>query len=132
MTLWLNTERGGCARKTFGVGNYGPRPGPEHPTETDMPPTAHQETAPSGEKAPLLGEEIQFYEQNKEALIRDHLNRHLLIKGTEVIGSYSTEGQAIREGVRRFGTEPFLVRLTGEDTPVVSVPALTLGIPLCR
>jgi hypothetical protein len=97
-----------------------------------MPPTAHQETAPSAEKAPLLGEEIQFYEQNKEALIRDHLNRHLLIKGTEVIGSYSTEGQAIREGVRRFGTEPFLVRLTGEDTPVVSVPALTLGIPLCR
>jgi hypothetical protein len=97
-----------------------------------MPPTAHQETAPSAEKGRLLGEEIQFYEQNREALIRDYLNRHLLIKGSEVIGSYSTEGQAIGEGVRRFGTDPFLVRLTGEDTPVVSVPALTLGIPLCR
>ena len=97
-----------------------------------MPPAAHQETAPSAEKGRLLGEEIQLYEQNKEALMRDYLNRHLLIKGGEVIGSYSTEGQAIGEGVRRFGTEPFLVRLTGEDTPVVSVPALTLGIPLCR
>ena len=97
-----------------------------------MPPTSHPETAPSPEKGRLLGEEFQFYEQNKEALIRDYLNRYLLIKGSEVIGSYSTEGQAIGEGVRRYGTEPFLVRLTGEDTPVVSVPALTLGIPLCR
>ncbi len=94
---------------------------------------SHQDrTAPSAGKGRLLGEEIRFYERNREALIRDHLNRHLLIKGSEVIGSFPTESQAIGEGVRRFGTGPFLVRLTGEDTPVVSVPALTLGIPLCR
>ena len=106
---------------------------PDQPKETEMTSHAHQDkTAPSTEKGRLLGEEICFYEQNKEALIRDYLNRHLLIKGSEVIGSFSTESQAIGEGARRFGTEPFLVRLTGEDTPVVSVPALTLGIPLCR
>ena len=80
----------------------------------------------------LLGEELQFYEQNREALIRDHLNRYLLIKGSKLIGTFSTEEGAIGEGFRRFGTEPFLVRLTGEDTPVVSVPALSLGIPLCQ
>ena len=99
-----------------------------------MKPHSHQdETAPSAGKGHLLGEEIRFYEQNREALIGTHLNRYLLIKGSEVVGSFSTEGQAIGEGVRRFGTdEPFLVRLTGEDTPVVSVPALTPGIPLCR
>ena len=95
-----------------------------------MIPRTHQDAiAPKGR---LLGEEIHFYDQNKEALIREYLNRHLLIKGSEVVGSFSTEGQAIGEGVRRFGTEPFLVRLTGEDMPVASVPALTLGIPLCR
>lgn len=98
-----------------------------------MTPHSHQdEITPSAGKGRLLGEEIRFYEQNREALIGRYLNRYLLIKGSEVVGSFSTEGQAIGEGVRRFGTEPFLVRLTGEDTPVVSVPALTLGIPLCR
>ncbi len=80
----------------------------------------------------LLAEEVSFYEANREAFIRDHLNEYLLIKGSELVSSHSTEDGAIEEGVFRYGTEPFLVRLTGEDTPVFSVPALTLGIPLCR
>ena len=81
---------------------------------------------------PLLGEEISFYESNKEEFIRDHINRHLLIKGSKLIGSFETRGQAIAAGYRRYGTGPFLVRLTGEDTPVGFVPSLALGIPLCQ
>ena len=98
-----------------------------------MNPRSHQDDlVPCAGEGRLLGEEVQFYEQNREALIRDHLNRYLLIKGSKLIGTFSTEEGAIGEGFRRFGTEPFLVRLTGEDTPVLSVPALSLGIPLCR
>ena len=78
-----------------------------------------------------MDDEISFYEANKDTFIRDHLNRYLLIKGKQLIASYETESAAIGEGVRRFRMEPFLVRLSGEDTPVFSVPALTLGIPLC-
>lgn len=89
----------------------------------------HQSDA--GERS-SLAKEIAFYEANKEMLIKEHINRHLLIKGNKLIGSYQTEEQAIAEGITRFGVGPFLVRLTGEDTPVVSVPALTLGIPLCQ
>ena len=81
---------------------------------------------------PLLGEEISYYESRKEELIKDHINRHLLIKGSELIGSFETRNQAIAEGYRRYGVGPFLVRLTGEDTPVGYVPALALGIPLCQ
>lgn len=87
-------------------------------------------TTHEADEGGLLAEEISYYEANKDNFIRDHLNRYLLIKGQELIASYETEGAAIGEGVRRFGTEPFLVRLSGEDTPVFSVPALTLGIPL--
>lgn len=83
-------------------------------------------------KRSILADELNFYERNKEALIRDHLNRHVLIKGSRVVASFSAEYQAIGEGTRLFGSEPFLVRLAGEDTPTVSVPALTLGIPLCQ
>lgn len=79
----------------------------------------------------LLVEETGFYEQNRDRFIREHVNRHLLIKGRELIGSYLTVDQAVGEGVRRFGAGPFLVRLAGEDVPVASVPALALGL-LCQ
>ena len=75
-------------------------------------------TTHEADEGGLLAEEILFYEANKDEFIRDHLNRYLLIKGQVLIASYETEGAAIGEGVRRFGTEPFLVRLSGEDTPV--------------
>ena len=39
---------------------------------------------------PLLGEEISFYESGKDELIREHINRHLLIKGSKLIGSFAT------------------------------------------
>ncbi len=79
----------------------------------------------------LLVEETEFYDQNRERFIHEHTNRHLLIKGRALIGSYPTADQAVGEGVRRFGAGPFLVRLAGEDTPVASIPALALGL-LCQ
>ncbi len=82
-------------------------------------------------KTELLAEEVSFYEENKEDFIRKYLNRYLLIKGSNLVATCENEGAAIREGVRRFGTGPFLVRLAGEDMPEFSVPALALGIPLC-
>ena len=77
----------------------------------------------------LLRKELKFYEQHRDRLLREHTNRHLLIKGSELIGSFTTADQAVSEGVRRFGVGPFLVRLAGTDTPTATVPALSLGIP---
>ena len=79
-------------------------------------------------QAKLLAEEIEFYNQNKELFLHEHTNRHLLIKGDELVGSFFTNDQAVGEGVRRFGVGPFLVRLSGADTPSASVPVLTLGL----
>lgn len=76
----------------------------------------------------LLVEETEFYDQNRERFIHEHTNRHLLIEGSELPGSYPTADQAVGGGVRRFGAGPFLVRLSGEDAPVASAPALALGL----
>ena len=79
-----------------------------------------------------LVEEIKFYEENKDRFIREQTNRHLLIKGRELIGNFTTRDQAIGDGFRRFGSGPFLVLLSGEESvPTSSVPALTLGL-LCQ
>ena len=76
-----------------------------------------------------LSTELEFYERNKERFLHEHTNRHLLIKGSELIGSFKERGHAVGEGVRRFGAEPFLARLSGEDGPHVTIPVLTPGVP---
>ena len=77
----------------------------------------------------LFQAELEFYNKNREQLLKDHKNRYLLIKGDALIASYLTNDEAIREGVRQFGSEPFLVRESGTDTPSVTIPVLALGIP---
>ncbi len=80
-------------------------------------------------QTPLLGEEQSFYDANKDDLLHKYANRHLLIKGSKVIGDFSTRDQAVGEGVRQFGRDPFLVRLSGQDMPEFTVPVLALGVP---
>ena len=75
----------------------------------------------------LLAEELDFYDENRERFLHEHTNRHLLIKGRELIASFPTMDQAVGEGVRQFGSEPFLVRLSGTGTPTFTVPVLALG-----
>ena len=80
-------------------------------------------------KKGLLAEELAFYEENRERFLHEHTNRHLLIKGRALIASFSTRDQAVGEGVRQFGSGPFLVRLSGTDTPICTVPVLALELP---
>ncbi|MCY4445296.1 MAG: hypothetical protein OXC02_02380, partial [Rhodobacteraceae bacterium] len=67
--------------------------------------------------------------QNKEKFLHEYTDRYLLIKGNELIGNFPNKEQAVGEGIRRFGKEPFLVRLSGMDTPTITIPVLALGLP---
>ena len=75
----------------------------------------------------LLQTEIDFYDRERANLLQSYPNRVLLIHGEEIVGDFETYEAAVAEGFRRFRPEPFLVRRSGEETPVVSAPALTLG-----
>lgn len=79
----------------------------------------------------LLEVESRFYSRKRDELLLKYPNRVLLIHEENVAGDFSTEHAAIAEGVRRFGSGPFLVRKTGEDEPTLSAPALVLGILQC-
>ncbi len=80
----------------------------------------------------LLVEERRFLRENQAALRRKHPGKYLLVKGTAVHGAYETRDEAITAGVRMF-PEPgaaFLVRSVEDvDDPVVSNPALSIGVP---
>ena len=76
----------------------------------------------------LLGVETRWYDEHAKDLLLAHPNRYLLISGEAVIGHYEHHSEAVAEGVRRYGQGPFLVRRTGDKAPVLTVPALTLGL----
>lgn len=79
---------------------------------------------------PILVEETEFLEKNRDKFVREYPNQYLLIKGRELIGIFDTQTEAVDEGIRLFCAGPFLVRKAGESAPVLSNPALALGVPL--
>ncbi len=82
--------------------------------------------APSGTEAEdalaVLAEEMAAYHDRLPALLREHEGEFVLIKGTDVIGVFHDRSQALREGYRRFGVIPFLVRQITASEPVVYLP----------
>ena len=87
---------------------------------------------PTSEFDDLLAVESAYYNRHRDELLMKYPNKILLIHGDGLVRNFETVQEAIAEGVRRFGTEPFLVRRSGESEPVLFVPALQLGILQCQ
>ena len=79
-----------------------------------------------------LTAERAYLKKNQERLRRRYPGKFLLIKGSRVHGAYDTREAGVLAGVRRFpDARAFLVRSVDQpEDPVVSNPALSLGIPL--
>lgn len=61
----------------------------------------------------LFAHEIETYESNLDALLGEadeHRRGWVLIKSHAVVGTYDTERDAIAEGYRHFGNNPFFVK----------------------
>ncbi len=76
----------------------------------------------------MLDAERQFYSENLAQWLGQYPGKFVLVKGQELIGAFDTAEEALAEGARRFGLEPFLVRRVQERQEEVNIPALTLGI----
>ena len=76
----------------------------------------------------MLDTERQYYDDNLPALLDQYRGRFVVIKDRAVAGAFGTIDDALQEGARRFGLQPFLIRLVDEAPQVVSIPALTLGL----
>jgi hypothetical protein len=76
----------------------------------------------------MLDTERQFYAENLADWLKLYPGKIVLVKGRELVGTFDTDQDALAEGSRRFGLEPYLVRRVKEQQEDVSIPALTLGI----
>lgn len=75
-----------------------------------------------------LKEELAFYEQHKPELLKTHLGQYVLIKGANLIGIFSTQAEAYKEGFGRFGRASFLVKKVEEKEFAEQVPLLAMQI----
>jgi hypothetical protein len=66
-----------------------------------------------------LDRELETYAAHKGELLASDRGKIVLIKNDEVCGTFDTQMDAIRDGYRRFGNVPFLVKQVVE----VDVPA---------
>lgn len=76
----------------------------------------------------MLEQERDFYDTHLEEWLRSLAGRFALVKGQELIGTFDTIDDAIREGGRRYGLQSFLVRRIEKTQEPVRIPALTFGL----
>lgn len=74
-----------------------------------------------------LEQELKYFESNKAELLKHHEGKFALIKGDKLINTYTKEEEAYEEGVKRFGTEPFLIKRVSKEDPPEKIPALMMG-----
>ena len=65
-----------------------------------------------------LEQELKTYEKEKEKLLKEARGKFVLIKGSEIIGVYTSQEDALAEGYKRFGNQEFLVKEITEVEPV--------------
>ena len=76
----------------------------------------------------LLQEELQTYERERSRLLGEAEGKFVLIHGSEILGPYESEMDAVSEGYRRFGNVPFLVKRVVQVEEVEHLISGLLGI----
>ncbi len=76
----------------------------------------------------VLQKELEFYSKNKEKYLTTYKEQFVLIKGEELVSSFTTDEEAYMAGVAKFGNEPFLIKKVMEEEQTESIPALTAGV----
>lgn len=72
--------------------------------------------------------EYKFFKSKRREWLELYRDKYVLVKGEELFDVFSSLNDAYRDGIRRFGNQPFLVKkVTGEETKE-KIPVLTLGL----
>ena len=54
--------------------------------------------------------EYETYKANREDLLAKNEGKYVLIRGVEIIEVYTSYEDALKEGLKKFGNVPFLVK----------------------
>ena len=92
---------------------------------------AHVESRTLGRDDPYVdfSREEAAYERERARLVREHLGRIALIHGDDVVGVFSTIGEAIREGYQRFGNDQTMLKEIRDPDPPDFIPLVDTRHP---
>lgn len=76
----------------------------------------------------VLTEELRLYSKEKKNFLKSYRGQFVLIKGQKLVGSFTTEAEAYKVGVERFGNSPFLIKKVVQEEQKADIPALTIGV----
>ena len=69
------------------------------------------------------------YERERARLVREHIRRIALIHGDDVVGVFSTIGEAIWEGYQRFGNDQTMLKEIRDPDPPDFMPLVDTRHP---
>jgi hypothetical protein len=72
--------------------------------------------------------ELEHYNSIKDDLLKHHAGKYALIVGREVLGIFDHAEEAYKVGLEQKGHVPMLIKQVLRDDPVISIPALSLGL----
>ena len=78
--------------------------------------------------AAVLQQELDFFEKKRLELVARAPGKYALVKGSELIGIFDTELEAIRAGYQKIGNEAFLVKHIVEADVPLTFTSFNLGI----
>jgi len=76
----------------------------------------------------MLDTEREYFEQNRESLLRTFPGKFVVVKEQTVLGAFDSMNEALAAGAKEWGMTSFLVRRTDQTPEDVSIPALALGL----
>lgn len=76
----------------------------------------------------VLDMELKYYENMKAELLAHHRGQYALIKGNQLVGTFSTLEEAFTAGVEQFGNVAFLIQFVQEEEEFIQHPSLAVGI----
>jgi len=75
-----------------------------------------------------LQRELEYFQKHKPEYLKLYQGQFVLIKGGQFAGAFTTEAEAYKAGLEKFGNEPFLIKQVLDDDGMVFYPALTVGM----
>jgi hypothetical protein len=75
-----------------------------------------------------LEQERVFFKNRQADWEKLYPGKFVLVQGQELIGVFDTAENAVSEGIRRFGLNPFLVRNVLEKEEELRIPALMFDL----
>jgi len=81
----------------------------------------------ASEQKPLY-QEYQYFLSVKPELLKQSKGKFALVKGDRLVGTFDTDADAYKAGLREFGNTPFLIVQVLDDGEKTWIPILELGL----